>query len=188
LEVNGVKEFQLSQWERSLRSYCSSETERGDGIDRDTKDGTEWHSYYGDGSAIFDVDFIPQLQSGQIGFVNFQERNIPICKLIKIGDYLGRDRARMPTQGYSDALTLSMSFWIGYDVQRSHDPSIRIDDKSATAHRVGINLNYRLLDFPANIELRRWFRDLAINCRARKEENKSTVQPHGPTLSAGEAH
>jgi len=189
LEVNGVKELQVPQWERSLRRYCASEAEGRNRLDGYAEDSTERQPYDDDWGTIFDVDILSQFQRRHVGLFNFQDDEIPkACDIIKWGNYLSLNWARMAEQGYREVLTLNQGYWIGYNVQGSHDPTVRIDDEPSAMHSVSVNLDHRVLNFPTSVDLGKWLREvLAENCGAQKEDTKS-AQPHRDTPAAGKAH
>jgi hypothetical protein len=190
LEVNGVEEFQIPQWERALRRYCTEQAKaRYYGTNRYGKEGTERQSDDSDWRTIFDIDFISQIQSRQFGFVNFQDRKVSeACGIVDWRHYFGGKRFEMSKYGYGDIFTLSQGLLISHNVQGSNDPAIGTNDKSRTVHSAGINLNYRGAEASARLDLSEWLREvLAINCGGYTEQDEQTAQPH-IAPSAGEAH
>lgn len=184
LEVNGVEEFKIPQWKRSLRRYCSTQTKSRNGVDGKAKHGAEWQADNSNWRTIFDIGFIPQFQGAKSWFVDFQDREIAdLCSLVEWGDDLSRNRLLVSESRYGDLFTLNQSLGIGYDVKGGDDPTVLIDDKSTTVHSLSINLDDRASYFLTGIDLSEWLRQvLAVNCGADKEHNDDqTAQPHRVT-------
>lgn len=190
LEVNGVKESQITQWERSLRRYCAAQAKSGDGIAANGEHGAEGKAYDGDWGAVLNIDFASQLQGWKFSFVDFQDHKVAnTCQIIKWRGYLGGNGMRMPEYGYEDIFTGRQLVRISSNMQGSDDPSIWINNKAGSMHRLGINSDDRGFDFPTGFNLSKWLLQvLAIDCGTGKEQNEQTAQPHRATPSAGEAH
>src|ERR1035438_9719940 len=190
LEVNNLSKLKIPECERSLRRYRASQAKRWNGVTGCSECGAEWQSDDGDWGTFFDIDLIAKNQGGEVLFGDFKNRKISeSCQIIKWGDNLGWNLGWMSEQGYGDASTANQRVRVGYNVQGSYDPAVRINDKPSATHRPSRNFNHRTFELSAGLDLGKWLRDvLAIKCGAGSQHDKNVAQPHEATPSVGEAH
>jgi hypothetical protein len=186
LEVNGVEEVQTSQWERTLRSYCASEAKSKG---RRSTDSTERQTNNGNWRAIFDSPFASQAESRQFVFVDFQNREIAgACKPIHWGRYFGGYGVSVSRYADHNVPILRQGISIGYDVERSDDPTVGTNNKSSSVHGLGVDLDYGLFEASAGFDMGKWqWESLTPNCGASKEQYEHAVQFQDATPLRGSA-